>query len=415
MAGFFSRWKKGPDDTIAVNAEDIAAATERVRAVLPITPLTRSAAMSERAGHEVYIKWENKHTTGSFKERGAVNALSLLDPKHRSQGVCAASLGNHALALSYHAARFSIPCTIVMPVNAPLVKIQSTKAVGANVILQGQTFVDAYDYALNYAAEHKLQFIPAYDHPHVVAGQGTAGIEILSQCIDFDSVIVPLGGGGLISGIALAIKAQRPEVFILGVQSDWAAKQSNEQQKRAPLIPAVSIADGIAVKRPGEITSPIVRKYVDKLVSLSEADIASGIIGFLQLERSVVEGAGGVGLPALLGGHLPPGCKRTVVVASGGNIDLNMLSRLIERDMGSRGLLLQIVVSVPDRPGSLHAVTGILARAGANILEAEHDRSFSEIPGNVDITFCLEVKDEQHRHSILKMLHDADISVRELH
>ncbi len=416
MAGLFSSWKdkKGSNDG-AVSAEDIVAALARVRAVFPATELTPSQRISERTGHEVLLKWENLLRTGSFKERGAVNVLTLLNEKQRRAGVCAASLGNHALALSYHAARFAVPCTIVMPTSAPLIKVQSTKNTGARTILHGQTFVEAYQYAQQLAEQEGLRFVSAFDDPEVIAGQGTCGLEILEQCNDFDSLIVPMGGGGLISGIALAVKSRRPEVFILGVQSDWVTKglKAGDGQPQQ-LIPAVSIADGLAVKSPGKLTAPLVEKLVDKRISVSESQIAEGIIAFLELERSVVEGAGAVGLPALFGRHLPSSCKKTVVVISGSNIDMNMLSRLIERDMGERGRLLRIVVSVPDRPGSLHTVTGIVARGGANVLEVLHDRSFSHIPGNVDISMVLEVKDPEHKAQVLRSLTSVGIEVREL-
>ncbi|MBN8550667.1 MAG: threonine ammonia-lyase [Deltaproteobacteria bacterium] len=411
MLGFGSSKKDSP---APVSLQDIVAAQAHIRKVLPITSLTTSVALSERSGIEVLLKWENKLKTGSFKERGAVNALSTLSEKQRARGVCAASLGNHALALSHHSARFKVPCVIVMPLNAPLIKIQSTKNTGAEVILHGQNFNEAYEYALKLADERGLRFVSAFDDRDVIAGQGTAGLELLDQCSDFDSVIVPVGGGGLISGIATAIKSHRPEVFVLGVRSDWVTKSHEKGQAVAPLLPSVSIADGIAVKRPGQLTAPIIKQYVDKVISLSEAEIADSIIGFLELERVVVEGAGAVGFSAVLGKYLPSSCKKAIIVVSGSNIDMNVLSRLIERDMGERGRLLRIVASVPDRPGSLHTVTGILSRAGANVLQVVHDRSFSQVPGNVDITFLLEVKDSQHKTVIIKTLRDAELDVREL-
>lgn len=415
MSGIFSNWKKKDSTDGSVTQETIRAASQRVHGVLSTTPLTLSSSISERVGFPVFLKWENKHKTGSFKERGAVNVLSLLDERQKKAGVCAASLGNHALALSYHASRFSVPCTIVMPVSAPLVKIQATKSTGAKVILHGQTFTESYEYALQLAQQSGLRFVSAFDDVEIISGQGTCGLEIMEQNQDFDSIIVPMGGGGLISGIATAIKSFRPEVFILGVQSDWVTKNSTgASDSREPLIPAVSIADGLAVKRPGKLTGALIERFVDKRVSISEASIADGIIGFLELERAVVEGAGAVGLSALFGKHLPSTCKKTVIVVSGSNIDMNMLSRLIERDMGERGRLLRVVVSVPDRPGSLHTVTGIIARGGANVLEVLHDRSFSEIPGNVDISLVLEVKDSEHKAFILRALRDAGIDVREL-
>jgi threonine dehydratase len=403
--------KGGPP---AVTFDDIVAAGQRIHQILRPTPVLPSPGMSEKTGLEVFLKWENMSKTGSFKERGALNALLKLTDKQRRLGVCAASLGNHALALSHHSARLQIPCVIVMPTNAPLVKVQSTKSSGAEVILFGHNFVEAYDHALKISEERGLRFVSAYDDPDVIAGQGTAGLEILDQCPDFDSVIIPVGGGGLASGVSLAIKTKRPEVYIMGVRSDWVTKASALSGSPAPLIPSVSIADGIAVKRPGKLTGPLLDLHVDQIVSLSEAEIADSIVSFLELEHTVVEGAGAVGFGALTTKKLPAKCKKPMIVVSGSNIDMNILSRLIERDMGERGRLLRIVVSVPDRPGSLQVVTTIIARGGANVLEALHDRSFSKTPGNVDITLLLEVTDVQHKALIIRSLRNVDIDVREI-
>ncbi|WKZ56414.1 MAG: threonine ammonia-lyase [Bdellovibrionota bacterium] len=394
---------------------DVQAALTRVRSRLPMTPCTYSAGLSELVGKTIYCKWDHKFRTGSFKERGALNFLLALEADVHARGVCAASAGNHALALSYHAAQLRVPCLIVMPTSAPLVKVQATEKTGAEVILKGTTFDEAYEAALKLAEERKMQFVPAFDHPLIIAGQGTAALEILEQYPALEAIVVPVGGGGLISGIAIALKALKPSVQILGVQSEWAVEvKAHPGQYRHAKIKPTTIADGIAVKRVGKITQPIIKSSVDQLVAVSEAEIADGIMQYLSIERTVIEGAAAAGLAALLAGKFPQLPERCVLMACGGNIDMNVLSRLIERDMAHHQRHLRAVVSVPDRPGSLYTISGIIAECGANVLEVLHNRSFSHIPGHVDITFLLEVRDAAHRAQVLQALHEVKLSVREL-
>jgi len=386
----------------AVNFADLLDAQHRLKDVLPKTPLTHSLTVSTLAGRDVFFKWENKFLTGSFKERGAVNFLYSLNKSEREQGVCAASAGNHALALSHHAAILGLPCSIVMPINAPLVKVQACQNTGVEVIQHGNSFDEAYQHALALADKKNRIFVSAFDHKKIIAGQGTAGLEVLEQCPDLDSIIVPVGGGGIVSGIATAIKHQKPDVFVLGVQSEWIVEKRKDTSGFDPLSnSSMSLADGIAVKTIGKLTAPIIEARVDKLVTISEQAIAKSIIQFLEFERVVVEGAGAAGLGALLSNHLPENCNKTVVMVCGSNIDMNVLSRLIERDMGERGRLLRATVSVPDRPGSLHLVTGILSKGGANVLQVRHDRSFSDTPNKVDISILVEVRNPTHKEEIL--------------
>ncbi len=409
---------------MAITLPDIEQATKQLRPFLNVTPLLRSAAFSERLGREIFIKWDNMHRTGSFKERGALHALMSLTDAQRKNGVCAASAGNHAMALSFHAQRLKVPCTVVMPVTAPLVKVQSAQNYGAEVILFGHTLDEAYQHCLGLATERNFEFISAYDDERVVTGQGSCGIEIVDQLADFDSIVVPIGGGGLIGGIATVLKAKRPDIFILGVQSEWAVSArrsapstvSSGKKVVSPAsltmlsrLPPATVADGIAVKRIGKVTGPLIEKLVDKVVSVSESVIAHAIVQYIEHEHAVVEGAGAASLAGVLANHLPPKCRRTVLLACGSNIDINVLSRLLERDMGERGRLLRMQLSVPDRPGSLAFATAIFAREAANILEVIHDRSFSRIPGNVDITFELEVRNEDHKTRILEALREAHI------
>lgn len=390
-------------------------ALARVRAEFPPTPLTYSLFLSEIVGHDVYIKWDNKLRTGSFKERGAINFIGSLSPEERKKGLCAASAGNHAMALSYYAQRAGVPCTIVMPKWAPLVKMQSTAKFGANVISFGTTFDEAYTHAIDLAKIGGSAFVSAFDDHRVIAGQGTIGLELLDQLSDFDSVIAPVGGGGLIAGVAAAIKAKRRDVHLLGVQSEWIVNKRNTPASTSsiPLAPQ-TIAEGIAVKTIGERNSAIIKKEVDAIVTVTEGQIAEAIIKLLELEKTVVEGAGAAGVAALLANLIPAQLKKSVVLVTGSNIDMDVISRLIMRDMSKRGRLLRIVTSVPDRPGTLQFLTSIIAAEGANVLEVVHDRSFAETPGNVAIQFVLEVRDRIHKEAVFSAIQDAKVHVHEI-
>lgn len=396
----------------AFPAFDFGSALTCVRRFFPPTALTHSPALSELADREVYLKWDNKLRTGSFKERGAVNFLSNLSSTERRRGVCAASAGNHALALSYYARKFRIPCTLVMPVFAPLVKVQASKRLGAEVISYGNNFDEAYTYAEDLARRTRKIYVPAFDHPKIIEGQGTAGLEIMDQLPDVDAIVVPIGGGGLISGIGLAVKGKRPRIGLIGVQSEWAVKARATISGHLSTQFSGTIADGIAVKRVGVYTDPIMKSIVDSFVAVSENEIANAVVRVLEHERTVVEGAGAAGVAALLSGKIPKRYKRIAIMACGSNIDMNVLSRLIERDMAQHDRLLRLKVSLPDRPGSLRRATGILAEQGGNVLEVIHDRSFSREPVNVDISFVLEVRDARHRGQILAALAKEGLTVQ---
>ncbi len=404
----FLRGNNGGSPTIS--AADIEAAHSRVRTYFDPTPLILSPGFSEKFKCEVYLKWDSQLSTGSFKERGVINFLSLLSANEKSRGVCAASAGNHALALSLYARKLGIPALIVMPLAAPLVKVQSTRAHGAEVLLHGATFHEAYAHAEELAKKRGFIFVPPFDDPRVVAGQASCGVEICAQLDSFDAIYVPVGGGGLVSGIALALKERRPDTQIIGAESAWAAAL-REPGHATRKVGAVTIADGIAVKTRGKYTTPIIETHVSKMVTLNEEQIADAIIDLLKVERSVVEGAGAAGVAALLASPPQPAWKRVVVVISGSNIDLNLLSRLIERGMAKEGRLLTLQVSIPDTPGSLQSTTGIIAKAGGNILQVLHDRSYSRAPGNVEVTFSMEIRDRNHQDEIIAGLHSAGLGV----
>ena len=414
MSSFFSFLRPAAGaSSSAIGLDQIKQARERIAPHLPVTPLTLSHGLSELCAREVYLKWENMQRTGSFKERGALNCLLSLDDKARRSGVCAASAGNHALALSYHARTLGVPCLIVMPRTAPLVKIESTQRNQATVVLHGTNFDEAQEHCLELARQRSMQFVSAFADARVIAGQGTVALEICEQLEQFDGVVVCLGGGGLLSGIATALRALKPSVWIAGAQSQWALDGRKGLHQKALIAPS-TIADGIGVKSPGKITEPIINRLVDQVVAASEAEIAKAVVLYLELEHSVVEGAGAAALAVLLKTSLPEHVRRVVLTVSGSNIDINLLGRLIERDMNARGRLLRIVISVPDRPGSLHAASGVLANCGANVLEVLHDRTASQIPGYVDMNFLLEVKSTEHKQQSLEALRQNGITVREV-
>lgn len=390
-----------------VTISDIISAQNLIRGHLTPTPLSFSPVLSEKFGRDIFLKWESKLRSGAFKERGALNFLLNLDEAERRRRVCAASAGNHARGLSLHANRLGIGCTIFMPLTAPLIKIQACEKNGATVKLEGETFDDCLKVALKFAQDRNLIFVHPFNDPKIIAGQGTCGLEILEQCPDVDAVVVPVGGGGLISGISTAIKAKKPDCFILGVQSEWALAY----QQGAPKSPhETTIADGIAVKKVGDITSKIIKQFVNETFSVTESEIRRAVVHLLELEKSVVEGSGAVGLCALLSNKIPESYKKIVLVISGGNIDMNLLSAVIQRDLVERGRILRFSVRVPDRPGLLNQVTGVVAGRGGNVLDVYHDR-FTCTPGIVEIAFVLEVRDLIHGDNIISGLEQLGVQV----
>ncbi len=383
----------------APSLHDIEAARGRLSPYLSSTPISLSPGLSELVDRTVHIKWDNKFRTGSFKERGALNFLLRLPEEQLRRGVCAASAGNHALALSFHAKRLGVPCHLVMPAAAPLVKVESCRKLGAH-IQQSGTLYECLQIAQELASSKGFTFVPPFDHPYIVEGQGVAGVELVEQLGDFDSVVIPVGGGGYAAGVATAIKALRPNVFILGVCSEWAINMRSSAQSAPSVQVPMTIADGIAVKKIGAVTGPILDRYVDSVLPVSEEAIARAIMALLEHEHTVVEGAGAAALAGLMEGLLPaPYCKPAVFVC-GSNIDMNLLSRLIEHDMAERGRLLRVRMAAPDQPGALEGITSIIARHGANVLQVMHDRFYPKIPGYVEITIVMEVRDPSHAKSV---------------
>lgn len=390
---------------------DIQAARQLLSQHLPVTPLTFSEELGRALGRQIWVKWDNKFRTGSFKERGAANFLLKLKTTNTNAKVCAASAGNHALAVAWHSKQLNIPCTIIMPRFAPLVKVKTASRFGAKIILSGDTFDEAYSEAQKLSTETGSIFLPGFDHTDIISGQGVSGLEILEQTNQqVDAIVVPIGGGGLAAGIALAAKTVKPDIFILGVRSEWV----KESHTHKGIFPPAPIADGIAVKKIGALPEAIINQFVDCIVYVSEQEIAKAVVDYLNYEHTVVEGAGAASLAAVRMGFLPAKYKYPVLEVCGSNIDLNVLARLIQRSQFQDGQLLRVSVSVPDRPGSLAKLTASISEARANVLETYHERSCSIHPGNVDITFLLETRDSIHKKEILQTLSTMGLNPQEL-
>jgi threonine dehydratase len=393
-----------------IDATQVEAARARLRGAISETPCAYSQTLSELTGSRCFVKLENLHMTGSFKERGAANLLLQLDARDRGRGVVAASAGNHGLAVAFHAARLGIAAVIVMPEWAPLIKVTSARHYGAEVIQAGANYDEAYARARELERERGLLFVHPFDDPRVIAGQGTLGLELLDQQPDLDAVLVPVGGGGLAAGVGLAIKARRPTVRVIGVQSEAlpAMRRSLEAGERLTLASAPTIADGIAVRQVGERTFELVRKHVDDVVTVSEEELANAILLLLEIEKTVVEGAGAAPLAALVNRALGLDGARVVVVLSGGNIDVTMLSRIIERGLVKDGRLVRLTVVLRDRPGELARLSALIAEERANILHIEHNRAFSRAPiGETEVELTLETSGRPQIERLLAHLAGA--------
>jgi threonine dehydratase len=402
-----------------VTLQDILAARDRIRTVLRPTPCPQSDYFTEQlACASVSFKMENLQRTGAFKERGALNKLLTLTPAERERGVIAASAGNHAQGVAYNALRLGIKATIVMPERTPLIKVTRTRDdYKARVVLKGTHFDEAYAEALRLQKEQDLVFVHPFNDPHVIAGQGTIALELLEQCPQLDMVVVPIGGGGLISGIACALKETNPRIRVVGVQTSTLSsmRESMRAGRVVEVAAGTTIADGIAVKKPGELTFAMVQKYVDYIVTVDEEEIASAILALLEQEKSVVEGAGAVGLAALLNGRIPDAHgKHVTVLLSGGNIDMNVISRIIERGLVKAGRLVQLTARLPDRPGMLARLTTLLAEQRANIVEIHHNRAFSHAGlGEAMVEVTLETTGRGHIQELIHALtqHGIQVSV----
>ncbi len=392
--------------TTAPTLADVHAARDRISDVIYMTPCARSETLSQMLGCDLYLKLENLQITGSFKERGALNKILQLDAQQKAAGVIAASAGNHAQGVAHVARKYAIPATIVMPETTPLAKIHGTRALGASIILHGSSYDEAYDKAVELQHQQGSTLIHAFDDRDVIAGQGTIGLELLQQVPDMDMVVVPVGGGGLIAGIAVAIKQTQPEVQIIGVEAERmpAMQASLSSGKAEPLRFANTIADGISVARVGQHTLPIVSDCVSGIVTVTEEQIALAIMTLLEHEKTLAEGAGAVGFAALHYRQIEQfKGKKVVVVISGGNIDMTMLARILERGLQSDGRLARIRVIVPDRPGNIAELSALVAEHRANILAITQNRSVSEVElGESEVELLLEARGWNHVDAITK-------------
>jgi threonine dehydratase len=394
----------------SVTLSTIEAARIRLGDAIHLSPCQLSHQLSERTGLEIFLKLENLQRTGAFKERGALNKLLTLSEQERRRGVIAASAGNHAQGVAFHASRLGIRAQIVMPQATPLVKVVSTRAFGAEVILHGANYDEACEEALRRCQELDLTFIHPFDDPLVIAGQGTIGLELLEQVSDLEAVVVPIGGGGLIGGIACALKEKNPRIRVVGVEPEKLPSMLRAREAGTPITiaPQATIADGIAVRRVGDLTLPLVMRYVDEIVTVDDEEIASAILMLLEHEKTLAEGAGAAALASLLQAKTSLRRQRTAVLVCGGNIDVTLLARIIERGLVKDGRLLRIRVYLLDRPGALLQLTEILARERANIVETIHNRAYYGVSlAETVIDVTLETRGATHITAIRHALAEA--------
>jgi threonine dehydratase len=394
-----------PQPLPSLTLDDIRAAAHRLQGEVIDTPCMPSRTLSALAGCEVFLKFENLQFTASFKERGALNKMAQLTSAERASGVLAVSAGNHAQGVAYHAQRMGIPATIVMPRFAPAVKVERTRGFGATVVLEGDTFDDAREHGLALARERGLTLVHPYDDLAVMAGQGTIGLEMLAQQPAIDTLVVAIGGGGLISGVATAARALRPDIEVIGVQTERFPAAWNAMHGADHPSAQATIADGIAVKSPGALTLPLIRERVNDVLLVTEDDIEQAILLLLEIEKTVVEGAGGVGLAALMK-HRERFAGRTVgLILTGGNIEPLVLAEIIERGMVKSGRLARLKLDIRDVPGALANVATLLGKLGANIDEVQHQRAFTSLSvERAQIEVVVQTRGVAHIEEILSAM-----------
>src|SRR5580698_10053433 len=393
---------------VGISLGDVMAARERLRHAIYYSPCPHSQMLSALSGQQVYLKLENLQMTGSFKERGALNRIAMLTPEQAARGVVAASAGNHAQGVAYHATKRGIRALIVMPLATPLVKVTATRGFGAEVVLYGANYDEACVEATRLCEAEGMTFIHPFDDPIVMAGQGTIALELLEQVPQLEAVVVPIGGGGLIGGIACAIKESRPDIRVVGVQTSRLPSMLAAMEQRHPvtLDPSTTIADGIAVRRAGDVTFPVVDKYVDEIVTVDEDEIASAILVLLEREKTLAEGAGATALAALLQQRTSlPANTRTAVLVGGGNIDVTLLSRIIERGLVQDGRLIRLRIHLLDKPGALHELTRLIAEHRANIVDTLHNRAYYGVNlGDTVIDITMGTRGREHAAELLEAL-----------
>ncbi len=400
----------------SVTIADIWEAYKLLKPRLHHTPLAPSRTLHDITGADIYLKAENMQRSGSFKVRGASYKISRLSKEEYSRGVIAASAGNHAQGVAIAAAQYNIACTIVMPETAPLAKVTATQGYGAEVVLHGFTYDDAYQYCLELQQETGATFIHAFDDPDIIAGQGTLGLEMLSDLPDADALIVPIGGGGLIAGITIAARALRPNIKIIGVQAEGAAgcRASLDAGELRTLPSIATIADGIAVKRPGTLTFPIIQNFVDDVVTVNDEEIIGAVLLLMERNKMLVEGAGAAGVAAMLSGVVKLDGKRVLVPLTGGNIDINLVSRFIEHGLAAAGRYFVIHTLLTDRPGELMRLLGIISEMRINVIDVRHQRISSRLPiMQREETLTLETRDRAQCEQLLQRLRAAGYVVEE--
>ncbi|CAB3999952.1 L-threonine dehydratase catabolic [Paramuricea clavata] len=398
-----------PTEPVRVTFADVSAAPYRIREGVPQTPCELSK-MSESLGMQVYFKKDYLLHTGSFKERGARNTLIMLSDEQKKKGVIAASAGNHALALSYHGQQLGIPVTVVMPTNAPINKVASCRKYGANVHVQGSDLIDSKDIAFKMCKANGLQYINGYDHPNILAGAGTMGLEIMEQVKDVEAVIIPVGGGGLIAGVAVAVKTLSPSTLVIGVESErcpsFTAAMKAGKPVKIDVNQAMTLADGLCVSKVGNNAFHTANQLIDRMITVSEEYIALAVLRLVEEEKATIEGAGSTGLAACLAGLVPElKGKRVVIALCGGNIDSTVLGRCLERGLAADGRLVRFVVTVSDRPGGIAELTRLLANIGASVKDIFHERAWlTSSIFSVQVKVVAEIRDRDHGNELKEAL-----------
>jgi threonine dehydratase len=390
---------------MTITLGDIEAARRTIGRHVLRTPMLPAPKLSALTGAQVFVKYENLQVTNAFKERGALVKLAALSAAERARGVIAMSAGNHAQAVAYHAQRQNIPATIVMPVTTPFVKVAATQAYGASVVLHGETVADAQERAEAIAAERGLVWVHPYDDPHVIAGQGTIALEMLEEVPDLDVLVVPIGGGGLISGTAIAARAIRPAIEIVGVECALFPSMWNAVNGGSRAVGGATLAEGIAVKNVGKLTAPIVAELVSDVLLVEEAHLERAVNAFLTHQKTMAEGAGAAGLAALLANPQRFAGRRVGLILCGGNIDPRILASIMVRELERESRIVSYRLTIPDRPGVLGVIAGLFGELGANILEVDHRRLFLDVPAKgakLDVT--VETRDAAHAEEIFHAL-----------
>jgi threonine dehydratase len=391
---------------------DVRAAAERIAGAVVRTPTMHSKTLSKITGAEIWLKFENQQFTAAYKERGALNALLLMDPEQRARGVIAASAGNHSQGLSYHGSRLGVPVTIVMPRTTPTVKVMQTESVGGHVVLEGETLDEANAYARSMEKQLGLTFVHPFDEPNVAAGQGTVALELLADAPEIETLVVPIGGGGLISGMGTVAKAQVPPVEVIGVQAELYPSAYSRFKGEELECGGDTLAEGIAVKEPGTFTSRIIEKVVDDIVLVKESDLEQAVALLLQIEKTVVEGAGAAGLAAVLAHRERFAGKKVGLVLCGGNIDTRLLANVLLRDLARSGRLARLRISLQDRPGALLKVMQEFDAHHVNILEIYHQRIFTNLPAKGLVTDIeCEARDREQLDKLVGALQARGYSV----